>query len=201
MIVKTTEARDILGLGTDTSYDAQLDVFIPYVEEDIIDYCNNNFADGYIYRQGLLECYSGTPDYIDDPNGDFIQAGFDCGMDIYLEGGYSNVGVHRIATDTDSDTGSVLDTQLKLQSTGVLVTQDRDSDLHSAGDIRVSRINWPKAIKIPAAQMAWHMIDKPKPENAQSESIDDYSITYVGSHAYPESVAKKLEKYKKVKFE
>jgi hypothetical protein len=48
--------------------------------------------------------------------------------------------------------------------------------------------------------MVWHMIDKPKPDNVKSESIDDYSVTYVGSHKYPESVAKGLEKYKNVRF-
>ena len=198
-MISKTEVKTFLNLGTDTQYDDRIDAFTPYVEEDMIDYCNNAFQDRYVYNEGFIKCYAGAPDYLEDANGNFLKAGFSHGMDIYIEGGYSNVGLYRIATDTDSDTGSVLSTQLKLQSTGELITQDRDSEINTIGDIRVSRINWPKAIKPVAAQMIWTMIDKPLPSNAQSESIDDYSVTYVGSHKYPESVAKGLEKYKEVK--
>jgi hypothetical protein len=200
MIVTKAEVKTFLNLGTDTQNDDRIDAFIPYVEEDIIDYCNNAFQDGYVYTKGFIECFEGAPDYLEDRNGYFLKAGFDYGMDIYIEGGYSNVGLYRIATDTNGDTGSVSDTRLKLQSTGELITQDRDSEINVIGEIKVSRVKWPKALKPVAAQMVWHMIYILKPDNVKSESIDDYSVTYVGSHKYPESVAAGLEKYKNVRF-
>jgi hypothetical protein len=194
----TAEVKSVLGI-TDTTYDTDIAFFLPYVEKDIIEHCNNAFRDGYIYRKSssALEFVRGdsdTYDYITDTDAEFKKHGFRDGMDIVVEGGYSNVGLYTISS---ASTG-----KLTLDEYEVLEDQDQDStsDEHMIGEIRISRVKWPDALKLPAAKMVWWLIAEPKPGDAQSESLDDYSITYAGSHAYPTRVVRMLDKWRRPVF-
>lgn len=184
---------------TSSDYDTDIAFLLPYVEKDIIEYCNNGFQDGYIYRESAsaLEFVTGdsdTYDYITDTEAKFSERGFKDGMDIVVEGGWTNVGLYTIDS---ASTG-----KLTLDEYGVLVDQDLDdtADDHYAGSVRISRVKWPDALKPVAAKMVWHLIDNAKPTDVQSESIDDYSVTYAGSNAYPNRVIKMLDKFKQAVF-
>jgi hypothetical protein len=49
--------------------------------------------------------------------------------------------------------------------------------------------------------MVAHLIDKPKDTGVKSESLGDYSVTYAGSNAYPETVLAGLNKWRKVRMQ
>ena len=97
--------------------------------------------------------------------------------------------------------------KLKLTEYGILIDQDQDdtSDDNYIGSVKISRVKWPQALKLPAAQMVWHLIDDAKASNVQSESLDDYSVTYkalavAGSNAYPVEILDRLDKWRRPNF-
>ena len=196
-LMTVVEVKAILGI-TSATYDTQIATFIPYVEKDIIEYLNNGFQDGYVYRHSGSQLAfapdTSTGDYITDGDSDFVNRGFLEGMDIVIDGGYSNVGKYTIASATAS--------KLILTDKGTLVAQDQGDtkDDNYIGYVKISRVKWPDALKIPAAKMVWNFIDDPTPSDAISEKLDDYSITYAGSNAYPTKVINMLDKYRKPRF-
>lgn len=197
MLMTTAEVKSILGIS-DATYDTQIAFFIPYVARDITSYLDNYFQDGYVYRESgsafAMATDTSTGDYITDDDEEFLAKGFLAGQDIALEGGYANTGIYTIATATAG--------QLTLDDKGVLIAQDQGStiDDNDIGYIRVSRIKWPPEIKLPAAKMVWYLIDQSKVSDVQSESLDDYSVTYAGANAYPTRVIMMLDKFRRPRF-
>lgn len=195
-LMTTAEVKSILRI-TDATYDTDIGTFLPYVENDIIDYLKNAFQDGYVYRESgtALEFVpdTSTGDYITDEDAEFVEKGFTDGMDIVIEGGYANVGLYHISSASAG--------QLTLTEKGELVAQDLNDtkDDHYTGSVRISRVHWPDAIKLPAAKMVWWLIQNAQTNDVQSESLDDYSITYAGSNAYPSRVIRMLDKWRQVK--
>ena len=193
----TAEVKSILGI-TDSTYDTQIAFFIPYVEKDLIDYLNNGFQDKYVSRESASEFAfipdTSTGDYITDGDSDFLNRGFTAGMDIAIEGGYSNVGKYTIASVTAG--------QMVLTDKGILIAQDMGDtkDDNQIGSVLISRIKWPDALKLPAAKMVWSLIDDARPSDAISEKLDDYSITYAGSNAYPTKIINMLGKWQRPRF-
>ncbi len=194
-LMTTAEVKSILGI-TDTADDTQIAAFIPFVEDDLIDYLNNSFQDGYVFREtgsdfAFVRGDSDTTDYISDTSAEFVEKGFLDGMDIVVEGGGANVGLYNISS---ASTG-----KLKLTEYGILIDQDQDdtSDDNAIGNVRISRVKWPNALKLPAAKMVWYLIDQAKPTDVKSEKLDDYAITYVGGHAYPNRVLDSLAQYRR----
>jgi len=197
-LMTTAEVKSILRI-TDTTYDTEIDFFLPIVEDDLITELNHAFQDGYVYRKSGTDFQffrgdSDTHDYITDDEQEFLIHGFRDGMDIVIEGGWSNVGLYTI----DSASSGTL----KLEEYGELIPQDMDGgdDDHTIGQVLISRVKWPKAIKIPAAKMVWSLIDDSKPSDAKSESLDDYSITYFGANSYPTKVVRMLDKWRMPNF-
>lgn len=197
-IMTTAEVKSLLRI-TDSTYDTDIETFLPLVEDDVIAYLGHAFQDGYVYRESgtALEFVRGdsdTHDYITDADEEFVEKGFRDGMDIVVEGGYANVGLYTIDS---ASTGT-----LSLSEYGELIPQDQDdtSDDHYMGSIRISRVHWPNELKLPVAKMVWFLIQDAKTDDAQSESLGDYSITYVGGNAYPERVVRMLDKHRRVRF-
>ena len=195
-IITVDEVKDILRIDGD-SYDNDINRLIPYVQEDVCVYCNNYFQDKYVYREsaGYISFVRGTTgdsgDVIIDDDSKFLQKGFLSGMDITVEGGGANVGIHHVKTAAAG--------QLTLESTGEVISQDIDDtgDNNWIGEIKISRIKWPTAIKLPVAQMIHYLIEHPQPSDVKSETIDDYSVTYVGHTAYPDRVVHGLKPFRR----
>lgn len=195
-ILTVDECKNLLGL-TDNSYDEQIRILIPYVQRDVVDICNNSFGDTTIYRQshGSIAFVRGstvvgttTPDTITDDDEEFSTIGFRAGMDIFVAGG-SNEGLYTLA--------GVAAGTLTLTSTGELETQDGATHYRDPGDILIARIRWPRPVKVAAAQMVWHLVDKGRQGDVKSESIDDYSVTYAGAAAYPARALAGLAPYRR----
>lgn len=197
-IVTVADAKTILGI-TDSTYDTQLEFFLPLVEKDIVSYIGHAFQDGYVYRESgaALHLHRGdsdTYDFITDDEEEFSEKGFLSGMDIAIEGGWSNVGIYTV--ETASTNKLILDEYEEL----IDQEQNNTKDDHYMGLIRISRIKWPKELKITAAKMAWYLIDNSKISDVQSESLDDYSVTYAGSNAYPNRLLMGLDKFRRPRF-
>ena len=197
-LMTTSDVKTILNI-TDSTYDVQIAYLLPLVEKDIIQYCGNAFLDKYIYRESgvhfeFVQGDSDTNDRILDSEEKFLQRGFTSTMDIYVQGGFANDGLYHLSS---ASTGT-----LKLDNYGEIVDQDQDDtkDDNYIGYIRVSRVKWPKELRLAAAKMLWYLMAEPKQTDVQSERIDDYSITYAGSYAYPTRVVKMLDKWKRPSF-
>lgn len=199
MLLTAAEAKTILRIDdTTTDYDDAIISLLPLVEDDIIQHCGHAFQDKYVYRESVASLAfvrdTTTADYITDTEAEFVEKGFTDNMDIVIEGGSANVGLYHVDS---ASTG-----RLKLSESGILIDQDQTDtkDDHYIGTVRISRVHWPNALKLPAAKMLWHLIDNARPSDVRSESVDDYSVTYAGSNAYPDRVVKMLDNYKRPAF-
>lgn len=195
-LLTVAECKSLLGLE-DNTYNERIAIMLPLVEQDIAEYCNNWFADTAIYRasgsefdfvRGSTMTSSTQADYILDAADDFSTAGFRSGMDVVVLGG-SNQGYYRLA--------AVSTDRLTLTSTGEIEDQSQTTYYIWPGKMAIARANWPKSLKPVAAKMVWHLVDEPRKGDVKSESVDDYSVTFAGSNAYPERVIKGLSKYKR----
>jgi len=194
-LMTVAEVKTFLRL-TDTTYDTLITYYIPIIEEDICEYLNNWFEDNVIYidtGSGLAFSRGNTAtgttqaDYITDDNQDFSTAGFAAGMDVVIMGG-SNGGVYSVASLTTA--------VMTMTCTGEFIDQDQDDSFRTVGNIRISRMRWPEALKPIAAKMIWAQISDNRPGNVSQERIDDYSVTYAGKNAYPERVVRQLDKWR-----
>lgn len=197
MILTVSECKVLLNLGNDQSYDEQIRQLIQYVQDDIRHYCNNDFGDTTIYRHsaGSLEFVRGStntsstsPDTITDDDEYFTTAGFRAGADVIVLGG-SNEGYFELA--------SVSSGTLTLTSSGDIEDQAQTTYHRWPGEIIISQVKWPHAIKPIAAKMVWYLIDKAKQDDVQSERIDDYSVTYAGSNVYPKRILDGLRPFRR----
>ena len=194
-LMTTTEVKAFLRESSST-YDTLIGIYIPLIEEDICSYLNNWFRDrvifvhansGLAFSRGNTATSSTQPDYITDDNQYFSTIGFSAGMDVVISGG-SNFGIYTIKTLTSA--------VMTITDTGKFIDQDQDASYHNVGPIEIARIIWPAWIKPIAAKMIWHQIAQNKPNGAASESIDDYSVSYVNGRAYPQQLLSGLDKYR-----
>ena len=202
-VIQATEIADILNLAASTARNDAFDRLIPMVQDDVCEYLNNYFADPIVYRDGdgAIEFVRGDTaaattlaDYITDTEAKLSSVGFstDFEYDILVEGGGgSNAGIHHVKGLTTEGN------KFTLNSTGTLYPVDMDDMAHYAGGCKISLVNWPKAIKPYVAQMVYHRWKKATPSDVKSESIDDYSVTYVGGNAYPSETVAGLKKWRK----
>ena len=194
MIITLSQAKALLQI-TNTTYDTVIQSLIPIVQDDAIRYCNTAFQDNSIFSEGsALATVRGDPDTITDSESNWINYGFLGGMTVYIEGGG---GTNMAAFDV----ASVAAGTLTLTSVNQLIDQDiDDADAQPFNILRVSRINWPAGIELPAAQMVWFQVKNIKRDDVKSERIDDYAVTYGDSQAsYPDRILQSLNKYRLVK--
>ena len=158
-LMTTAEVKSILGL-TDSTYDTQIATFIPFVEDDLIDYLNNKFPDGYVFRHsGSALAFvrdTSTADFITDTEAEFVEKGFLDGMDIHVSyscGKGANEGLYNV-TSASTD-------KLLLGTIGILIDQQQNDtkDDNAIGTVLISRVKWPNALKVPASQMVWYLIN------------------------------------------
>ncbi len=193
MIITLSQAKALLQI-TSVTYDTVMQSLIPIVQDDVIRYCNTAFQDRSIYSEGsALATVRGDPDTITDSESNWANYGFLTGMTVYIEGGGgTNMGAYDVA--------SVAAGTLTLTSVNQLIDQDIDDTAAQPFNIlRVSRINWPAGIELPAASMIWYQVKNVKQDGVKSERIDDYAVTYGDSRAaYPDTVLQSLNKYRVV---
>lgn len=175
-LITTAQVKTILGISAST-YDTQITALIPYVQADVIQICNPGYTkDEYIYVNGITFAFTNTdPDTITDSDSGFVDAGFEAGHDIVVEGSQSNDGQYGVATAAAG--------VLTLDTSDVLTTE-------AAGEyVTVTRIKWEKSNLLYVAQMIWYRIKHAKDFSITSESLSRYSVTYADVVAgYPKSI-------------
>jgi hypothetical protein len=181
-IITTALTKTLLGI-TASTYDTQIAALIPYVQADVIALCNPGYVkDEYIYVDGITFAFNNlNPDTITDSDSGFIDAGFEAGHDILVEGSESNDGEYTLAT--------VVAGTLTLDSSDTLTTE-------AAGEnITITRIKWEKSNIIAVAQMIWYRIAHIKDFSIKSESLSRYSVTYADViGGYPDTIIKRLKR-------
>jgi hypothetical protein len=181
-IITTAQVKSFMGIsGTD--YDTAIAFHIPYVQKDYIALCNPGYTkDEYIYIDGATFAFNNAdPDTITDSDSGFVDAGFESGHDVVVEGSESNDGEYTLDT--------VAAGTLTLDSADELTTE-------AAGEsVTITRLKWEKANLYYVAQMVWYRIAHAKDNAVTSESLSRYSVTYrdvIGG--YPVSIINGLKR-------
>lgn len=171
-------------------YNSDISYLIPFVQDDIIEYCNNTFADiNTRYSSSSITLLAGSPPTITDSESQFILEGFASDMDIAVEGTFRNKGVYHADT--------VLAGTITLSASDVLLNEHY-TDEYGGNIVRISRVVWPQSLKLYAAQMIWENINRSKNKDVKSKSLGPSSITYmdISQGGYSMSILNGLNKFK-----
>jgi len=194
MLCSVAQAKQILRLS-DTTHDSDLALFLPYAQDDLIEYLNNCFPDTLItYEAGTLAFVKGNTDTITDSDSDFVVQGFTAGMDIVVEGAHANDGIYELS--------AVVAGTLTLTSVNELVDMDPDDAEHPLGSVRISMVAWPKPLRLVVAKMAYWLIQLrgARPDDVSAKIMDGTTLEYAGSSAYPKRILTQANKWKRVGF-
>jgi hypothetical protein len=134
----------------------------------------------------------GSPDTITDNQSEFVDKRFAAGMDIVVEGAHTNDGIYELAT--------VAAGTLTLTSSNELVSMAYTDTEYQPGWCRISKVNWPKALKVVVARMVQHLITRYEPGGELSESKDGVVILYDRRTTYPREIMQQAYKYKRPEF-
>jgi hypothetical protein len=170
-------------------YDADISRLIPIVQKDILNYLNNTFEDEQTeYASGTISFISGSSNYIKDTGHalGFSTAGFEKGMDVYIEGTYKNWGVYSISSI------SAASSRIKFGTTEFI------TEKAALNWVELVRVRWPEDLKLAIAQIIWQNVEWSKGSNVQSRSLGPSSVTYreLKAGGYPDNVYRALSKYK-----
>lgn len=193
MLCTSGEAMQILRLSEDVDLSV-FDDLLEYAQADLVEYLDNHFQDSLItYTSRTIAFVPGSPDTITDSDDQFIAEGFTSG-DIAVEYAYANNGIHGVA--------SVAAGTLTLTTTDELVAMSPTDPNHPIGPIKISRVDWPKALKLDVAKMAWFLytMDGARPDDMRAKTIDGTVVQYAGTHAYPSRILSGAKKWRRARF-
>jgi len=198
MIATKPEIKAFLAI-TSTTQDSLIDRLIPVIEDDIREYCHNDFRDGNVYMQSsdiLFTRNTTSADTITyDGTGDgFTDSQFKDGQTVRVQGSYNNDGFFEVE--------SVSSTTLTMYSTTSrpyfqeMVTEDE------ALYIVINKVKYPDALKFVVSQMANYKL-KTYDYSVQSETVSRYSVTYNTldmASGYPKAMMSGLNRWRKPVF-
>lgn len=194
MIITLSESKTLNQISVST-YDTLINMLIPIVEQAIVGYCNNEFIAEYKSINNLLPTvyhYSNTCTFVNSDNSindaggiDFTTLNFKVGDSIRIYNSISNDGARTIKT--------IAATKI------ILETIDTVYDENSGNTIVIARIDYPKMLKIVAAQMVKFLLIKQSP-GFKSESFDDYSYTKESDMigGFPKGIMDGLNDYRSI---
>lgn len=184
MIISRDNVKHLLQI-TDDSKNATIDLLLPLVENDVIEYTNNRFWDEKIWLiSNTIGFVSSASMTITDSLNDLMEVGFVAAQTIDVYGTLHNDGIYLISSVT---TGTIT-----LDSSASLTTETAGTTFY------IRNVVYPKALSLTVAEMINFKLQKVTP-GAKSESIDDYSITFdTMSGGYPQSIATSLNRWKRM---
>lgn len=178
-ILTTAEVKSLLQISA-TTWDTLIGTLIPMVQDRIVDYCRNRFLDmGITIEAETIAFVNAAPALITDSGAGFVTAGFESGMDVLVYGSTSNDGLYNVATAAAGT--------LTLLTGETLVTE-------AVGDtVTITRVRWPKGIKLDAAQLVNYYLHK-EGKLVSSESLPGgYAAQFISEP----HVMKFFDKYRK----
>jgi len=183
MIITLQECKTLLNI-TNSIKDNQISMLLPIIEDEIREYCNNKFLDSSSqYSSNTIEFDKSTNSII-DLYGNFTSS-FYIGMQLDVFGSRTNDGIYQIK--------SLSDTNIQLESGYTVNNEDETIE------IVLSKIDYPKLLKLIAAQMIDYQTNGKK--DIEQETFSRYQVTYntqSNTLAYPNSIIKSLNKFRKV---
>jgi len=162
MIITVDEVNAILGYSYE--YDSRIKKLIPFVQNQIVDYCNNSFLDWNIYiTASTISFLTRT---ITDSNSGFIDAEFYRGCNIKILDSKYNNGVYELKSVAAGSMEIVEDFNQSF------VQEDADNT------ITILRVKFPEEIKLKTAMLIKSFIEG-KGQLVKSESLPGgYSVTF-----------------------
>lgn len=141
-VITVSEVNSILGF-TGSAENSFIATYIPYVENDLVQICNNDFFDGGIYQSGTYDFDASAGTITSEGGNSFASDGFVDGDQILIRGSYRNNGIYDISTVSTS----VLTVTKNVSSAETVVAE------LSGASIIISLITWPTRAKLAAAKM------------------------------------------------
>lgn len=196
MIATLTEIKALLGITVST-YDTQINAYIPIIEKVICNHCKNDFIDYhtnkftgrnetrvYIYKNTLS--FVASSNTMADSASSLAGSGFKAGDSVRV---YNSVNNDNIFTIKTVAAGSI-----------AFETINAVKDEAAGTNIIMVRLAWPEDLKDVVASMIKFKLDKKVNVGLKSESFDDYSYTTAGQNeyikGYPKSIMNGLNDYR-----
>lgn len=182
---------------TATTQDNLIDQLIPLIEDDIREYCNNNFNDKNVYLIASAISFTHNSTSADTINLDiganqdgFVEAQFKAGQTVQVEGSFNNNGFFDIESVTS--TVMTLYTDESRPYFGQLVTEDEDEF------VRITKVKYPDALKLNVAQMCKYKLST-YDYSVKSETVSRYSVEYNQDllNGYPKSLMTGLNRWRR----
>jgi len=187
MITTLAEVKTILNIS-DNSQDIQIAALIPFVEDDIVRYTNNDFTNKNITFSGsFVPTVAAGPVYtLVCALGGISAISFAAGDQIKLYGTVRNDG--RLSIKSLADT---------------IVTINEPLVTEAAVEASITLIQYPVGLNLYAVRMISYLLKHGDDAGIQSESIKSYSYSRAassgGDAGYPIEILKGLDRYSFVK--
>lgn len=187
MLLTLAGYKTIYGIS-DNSQDAQISAYLPMIEAEIVEYCNNEFLNKDITFSGaFVPTVSAGPVYtLVCALGGISDVSFASGDQFKLSGTVRNNG--RLTSTNFSDTVITVSDEL--------VGEDEV-------DATVTLIQYPAGLKMYAARMVAYQLAHGNDAGLTSESIKSYSYSRAsggsGDAGYPMEILKGLDKWRLIK--
>jgi len=188
-LITLAQYKTLMGItSTDATRDACISALIPQIEQEIVEYCNNQFTNSDIKFTGdFTPTVSSGPVYtLVCSDGGISAVSFAAGDTILLDGTVRNV--QRL-------TGTI------FADTVVTVTEPLVAEAEVSATITL--VQWPAGLQIYAARMIAYQLSHMGDAGLTSEHISKYSYTRASGGAadagYPQEILRGLDRWKYLK--
>lgn len=187
MIATVSEVKEILRISADdVSTDDYIAAQIPIVQDFILDFTNNRFAN---MRVVLISTAQFSGNEITVPEG-LVESMFVGSTDIVVVGSYHNDNHFTVDSDV-----AITDTVITVEED--LIDEDTDNSLW------IAAVNWPKALKQTLSNMVYSQMNEDVKKGIQSKTFETFTVTYNGGQVdasgYMKNDLRALHKYRKIK--
>ena len=185
MIATLDEIKTILSI-TDTTYDTFINIMIPVVQEEIVNYCSSRFTNQTfgVYSNALVFVSDGIDyDYI---TGDFENISFQVGAEIFIKNTKLNDGYYTIQSKTDE--------KIEVTSIGTMISETVSSY------VNINQTKYNSSLKLAMSYMIQDRIDS-KPNSIKSEKMGEYSVSFADNtnvNSYPDSIIAILKPFRRL---
>lgn len=171
MIATLDEIKELLGL-TGSEYDAQIQAYMPLVQDFIIEFCKNDFASGGLNHTSGTTSFVKADKKIVDEEGTFAS-------DPDLRGSKDIV----VSYSLKNNGNFTISPAVEITDTEIVVDEALIDEANEDGfPITIRAVEYPKALKIPYANMIWFKVKTSGSGvgagGIKSKKLDSFSVEY-----------------------